>query len=104
MKEPSLEALCRGRKEYEPARFMTVDIAATQLLELEEKRQEGAYGPDTLAIGVARLGHESQDIIRCPLSTMAQGVDLGKPLHSLIIPGTVTEIEEEALRVLARSL
>ena len=29
--------------------------AVEQLLEVETRRKEGAYGPDTLAIGVARL-------------------------------------------------
>ena len=84
---------------------MSVNVAARQLFELEEKRQEGAYGPETLVVGVARLGHESQDILRCSLSKMASAeTDLGEPLHSLIIPGHVTEVEEEALQVLARNV
>ena len=30
-------------------------------------------------------------------------VDLGPPLHSLVIPGTITEMEEQALVALART-
>uniref|UniRef100_A0A453KH23 diphthine methyl ester synthase n=1 Tax=Aegilops tauschii subsp. strangulata TaxID=200361 RepID=A0A453KH23_AEGTS len=36
VKEPTLESLCRGKKVYEPARFMTVNTAISQLLEVEE--------------------------------------------------------------------
>ena len=139
VKEPSVEALCRGRKEYEPPRFMSVGVAASQLLEIEENRKEegahvmgtprtpaardpvnahltasaagappsAAYGPDTSVVGLSRLGHGSQDIVYCSLRAMAAGpplVDLGEPLHSLIIPGTVTEMEEQALRALARAV
>lgn len=42
VKEPTLESLCRGRKEYEPPRFMTVNTAIEQLIEVEEKRQQGS--------------------------------------------------------------
>ena len=70
-------------------------------------RSVTAFSPDTLVVGVSRLGHSSQDIVYCSLRAMAAGpplVDLGEPLHSLIIPGTVTEMEEQALRALARSV
>jgi len=40
VKEPSVEALCRGRKEYEPPRFMSVGVAASQLIEIEANRKE----------------------------------------------------------------
>ena len=47
---------------YEPARYMTVAQAVAQLLEVEEAEQGGAYGPDTLAVGVARLGSPDQQV------------------------------------------
>ncbi|XVF02919.1 hypothetical protein REPUB_Repub04eG0216200 [Reevesia pubescens] len=37
VKEPTLESLCRGRKQYEPPRYMTINTAIEQLLEVEEK-------------------------------------------------------------------
>ena len=40
VKEPSVEALCRGKKEYEPPRFMTCATCARQLMEVEEARGE----------------------------------------------------------------
>ncbi|CAN6463556.1 unnamed protein product [Victoria cruziana] len=36
VKEPSLESLCRGKKIYEPPRFMTIKTAIEQLLEVEQ--------------------------------------------------------------------
>lgn len=41
---------------------------------------------DTLCIGLARIGSEDQQIAACSLKQMA-GLDLGEPLHSLIIAG-----------------
>lgn len=32
--------LCRGKKEYEPPRYMSIDTAIEQLLEVEESRAE----------------------------------------------------------------
>lgn len=96
VKEPSLESLARGKKVYEPPRFMSVATAVQQLLEVEERRGEGAYGPDTLAVGVARVGSESQRIVAGPLAALAD-VDFGPPLHSLVIAGETHPIEQEYL-------
>ena len=49
---------------YEPPRYMTVAEAVAQLLEVEEAEGGGAYGPDTLAVGVARLGSPDQLVCR----------------------------------------
>ena len=54
---------------YEPPRYMTVAEAVAQLLEVEAAEGGGAYGPDTLAVGVARLGSPDQLVCRirsCP--------------------------------------
>lgn len=51
----------------------------------------------TLVIGVARVGADSQQIVACSLAEMTS-VDLGPPLHSLVIPaGELHPIEEEYL-------
>ena len=39
VKEPTLESLARGKKVYEPARYMSIKTAIEQLLEVEEKLQ-----------------------------------------------------------------
>ena len=57
VKEPDMEALCRGKTGvYEPPRFMNVNTAIEELLEVEEKRGEGVYDASTMAVGLARVG------------------------------------------------
>ena len=70
----------------------------TQLLEVEEKRGEGAYDASTMCVGVARVGSEGQCIVAGPLASLAD-VDFGQPLHSLIIAGTTHAIEDEILEL-----
>ncbi|KAI7835729.1 hypothetical protein COHA_010383 [Chlorella ohadii] len=96
VKEPSLESLARGKKVYEPPRFMSVGTALSQLLEVEEVRGGGAYGPDTLCVGVARIGSDSQRIVAGSMQQLLD-VDFGPPLHSLVIAGDTHPIELEYL-------
>ncbi len=77
-------------------RYMTVNTAIEQLLEVEEARGEGAYGLDTQCVGVARLGSEEQVIVAGPMAKL-RDADFGEPLHSLIIAGEMHHIEEEIL-------
>lgn len=98
VKEPTWESLCRGKKLYEPPRFMTINTAIEQLLEIEQNRGESAYNEDTNCVGLARLGSEDQKIV---VGTMRQllAVDFGAPLHCLVIVGTTHPIEEEMLNM-----
>lgn len=98
VKEPSMESLARGKPVYEPPRFMTVNTAVEQLLEIEAKRGEGAYGEDTMCVGVSRLGADSQQIVAGSLRELLD-VDFGPPLHSLIIAGQTHSIEDEILEL-----
>lgn len=98
VKEPSLESLARGRKVYEPPRFMSIATAVDQLLEIEQKRRENAYDENTMCIGVARVGSESQKIVAGPMKSLLD-VDFGDPLHSLIIAGDTHSIENEILEL-----
>lgn len=101
VKEQSLENMARGRKVYEPPRFMTVAQCAAQMLETEEERKEGVYGKDSLAVGVARIGAEDQKIVVGTLEQLAES-DLGPPLHSLVLLGRRThDLEREFLKEFA---
>lgn len=98
VKEPNLEALARGKIVYEPARFMTVAQCASQMLEVEEERKGGICAKDALAVGVARLGSEGEQIVAGTLEDLSE-VDLGKPLHSLVLCGKkMHEMEWEYMR------
>merc|ERR1712061_217543 len=55
VKEQTVENLMRGRKVYEPPRFMTVAQALEQLREVEQDKKEGVASDDSLVMGLARL-------------------------------------------------
>lgn len=58
--------------------------------------QGGAYGPDTLCVGMARVGSEDQVTAAGPMKSLLD-INFGPPLHSLIIAGTVHIVEQELL-------
>lgn len=98
VKEQSMKNLARGRKIFEPPRYMTVAQCARQMIETEELRAEGAYGPDSLAIGVARVGADDQRMTSGSLQQLTD-LDLGSPLHSLVLLGRRThELERDFIR------
>lgn len=102
VKEPTLESLTKKKREFMPPRFMSVSEAADQLLQIiQKKRKEGeatSFDEQTLFVGLARVGHETQAIRACTLSEM-KNCDLGPPLHSLILPSSeLHPIEKEYLQ------
>ncbi|KAL7747638.1 diphthine synthase [Sorochytrium milnesiophthora] len=104
VREQSVENMARGRLVYEPPRFMTINQAVEQLLEVEEKRQEQAYSPTTVAVGVARLGAKDQKIISGTLQELLTA-DFGGPLHSLVIPAPkIHSMEKDYMRMFALNL
>jgi diphthine synthase len=92
VKEQSEENLARGRKIYEPPRYMSIPTAVSQLIETEGTRQEGILNPDTtLAIALSRVGGGSENE-RIVAGTLRELLDhpaeaYGQPLHSLVIVG-----------------
>ncbi|KAK4465865.1 tetrapyrrole methylase [Cladorrhinum samala] len=103
VKEQSLENMARGRKIYEPPRYMTVGTCARQMLEIEEEKGEGVYGPDSLAIGAARVGGKTEKFVAGTLKELCDADDLlGPPLHSMVLLGRRThELEHEYVREFA---
>ncbi|KAI5656161.1 hypothetical protein M9H77_24954 [Catharanthus roseus] len=105
VKEPSLESLCRGKKQYEPPKYMTINTAIEQLLEVERTRGENAFSEETACVGFARLGSEDQMVVAGPMKQLLE-VDFGPPLHCLVIVGNTHPVEEEMLEfyMLGKSL
>ena len=98
VKEPDLVAMARGRIEYEPPRFMSVAQCAAQLIETEEEKGGAVCGREALAVGVARVGAEDQMIVAGTLEQLAE-VDMGRPLHSLVLVGRrIHEMERDFVR------
>ncbi|XP_004699616.1 diphthine methyl ester synthase [Echinops telfairi] len=103
VKEQSLENLIKGRKIYEPPSYMSVNQAAQQLLEIVQNQrvrgEEPAITEETLCVGLARVGAEDQKIAAGTLQQM-RTVDLGGPLHCLIITGgSMHPLETEMLNL-----
>lgn len=94
VKEPSAESLARGKKVYEPPRFMTIAQAVEQLLVCEERAAAGVCTPDSLAVGIARLGQEDQ-VFAAGSMAQLKDYDFGKHLHSLVIPAEDLHFHEQ---------
>lgn len=92
VKEQSEENLARGRKIYEPPRYMSIRQAVSQLIEIESLRQTGTLSPDTtLAVALSRVGggNDNQGIVAGTLTDLVNHPEdaFGDPLHSLVIVG-----------------
>lgn len=97
VKEQNAENMARGKLIYEPPRYMDISTAARQLLEIEEKRNEQAYTPNTPCVAVLRLGAPTQTFKAASLQELAL-YDAGPPLHSLVMLGRqVHDLELEYL-------
>ncbi|CAG9467082.1 unnamed protein product [Pedinophyceae sp. YPF-701] len=94
VKEPNLEALCKGKTVYDPPRYMSINTAIEELLEVEDKRGEGVFSRDTLAVGLARVGAADQEIKAGRMQDLLEH-DWGQPLHTLVIAGETHEMELE---------
>ena len=97
--ERSIENMMKNRKIFEPPRFMTVSQAVDQLLKISQKKCTGRINKDTIGIGVARIGHDNQKMVAGTLKELLD-VDFGTPLHSLVIPGHLHILEQEAVNFL----
>ena len=93
VKEPTLESLAKGKPVYMPPRYMSTQVAAEQLIETASKQENPVFGPESKCIGLARIGTATQLIVSGPLKAFLD-IDMGEPLHSLVICGSMHEIEE----------
>ncbi|KAH7334914.1 Diphthine synthase [Rhizoctonia solani] len=101
VREQSEENMARGRKIYEPPRYMNPVTAVSQILESEairtasassgESKAHGYLKPEsTLAIALSRVGSPDKQRIVCgtlrQLSELAEE-EFGEPLFSVVIVG-----------------
>ncbi|XP_074654743.1 diphthine methyl ester synthase-like [Tubulanus polymorphus] len=104
VKEQTVENMMRGRKIYEPPRYLTVNRASEQLLEIIRNRKqsgdEKVLDENTACIGLARVGTDAQKLCAGTLEQM-QHVDIGGPLHSLVIAGDLHPLETDMMKLFA---
>ncbi|ELU42134.1 diphthine synthase isoform b [Rhizoctonia solani AG-1 IA] len=101
VREQSEENMARGRKIYEPPRYMSPVTAVSQILESEairaasasseETKAHGYLKPEsTLAIALSRVGSPEKQRVVCgtlqQLSELTEE-DFGEPLFSVVIVG-----------------
>ncbi|CAG2121069.1 unnamed protein product, partial [Medioppia subpectinata] len=108
VKEQSMEAMMKGKVVYEPPRYMSANIASKQLLEIIQSKPVDSFPSDlinenSVIIALARIGCDDQTIKTCQLRHMLD-IDMGQPLHSLIIPGKLHPIETEMMAIFAHSV
>jgi len=78
------------------SRFMTASEAMRSLLDMEQRTRTGTLGGDTLVCVVARAGAPDSIAMAGSIRRLVS-VDFGPPLHSLVVPGKLHFLEEEAL-------
>jgi len=95
-KERGLHTLVLLDVKAEQKRYMTVSEGAKLLLEMEAEKKRGLFTPNSLCVGVARLGYDTK-IAYKTLKKLA-GMDFGGPPHAIVVPGRLHYLEEEALK------
>ena len=102
VKEISEENLAKGKKIYEPPRFMTVNQALEELLEASKNAEnvagnKGLINEENLCYGVAGIGSESQIVKAGKIKDIIKFY-FGKPLHSVVLCAkTLSSIEKEVV-------
>lgn len=109
-KEQNLEALLRGKEVFDPPRFMLCPVAARQvcwLLENGEQRdlyKERGLESDSLCVACMRVGTDTQQFLCTTLRSLAEMDEdaLGAPLHCLVVPGELSDMEARMLLLWTR--
>ncbi len=97
VKESSKEDIRKNKNKFLPSRYMTVNEAIDELLNIEKKRKEKIFTKETFCIGCARLGSIEPKIVAGKAKDLLK-IDFKEPLHCLIVPGEMHFIEEEAIK------
>lgn len=88
--------------KQEEDRYMTAPMAMRWLMDAEERLGKGLINEHSLFCAAARVGSERQALFAGYPDEVAQ-VDLGPPLHCLVMPGRLHFMEAQALVVLANA-
>jgi diphthine synthase len=95
-KERGLHTLVLLDVKADQKRCMTVSEGAKLFLEMEAEKKRGILAPESLCVGVARLGAEDCVIKYASLRELAK-TEFGDPPHALILPGKLHFTEKEFL-------
>ena len=86
--------------DAENSRYMTANEGLHLLMDIERRVGRGIISESTLVCAVARAG--SRDcMVRAGILRELLVTDFGPPLHTIVVPGKLHFLEEDALRVFA---
>jgi len=85
----------------EENKYMTANEAISVLRKIESEKNKGVFLGDSLAVVCARVGSATELVRFGKVSELAEE-DFGKPLHVLIVPGKLHDVERESLEVLGK--
>lgn len=86
--------------ERDKGRFLKANEALDQLLDLEKKLNKNLISENSLALVIARAG-SSDPLVRGDRIKRLMDMDFGSPPHTIILPGSLHFLEEEALEKFA---
>ncbi|KAI5172253.1 diphthine methyl ester synthase [Pancytospora epiphaga] len=89
-----LHTLCLLDIKTDENRYMSVNVAISQLLECEESRKYGILTPQTKLFAICRFSTDTEHVAYGTAEELLKG-EYGDPLHSLIIPAPLSCIEQE---------
>src|SRR3990172_12211805 len=95
-KKLGLHTLCLLDLKVDENRFLNVKEGLTQLLEIEQKRKEQIVTPNTVVVGLARVG-SANPTLKADEAEKLLTYDFGGPPQSLIVLGELHFMEVEAL-------
>lgn len=75
--------------------FMTAGEGLGLLLQLADKAGASWFGPATQAGVVARAGSDAPLAVTGPIGKLV-AMDFGAPLHTIVLPGSLQAVEQEA--------
>ncbi|MFH1421256.1 MAG: diphthine synthase [Planctomycetota bacterium] len=85
----------------EQNKFMTVAEAIDILLEIESRKKQETFTSKTFCVGCARIGSDDF-VIKAGTAEELKAYDFGNQPHSLIVPGELHFVEEDALKIWSR--
>jgi len=77
--------------------FMTANDALKLMLEAEERRKEGVISKEMKVLVIARAGFPTQKYVYGKIASLIKE-NFGPPPHTIIVPGKLHYIEEDALK------
>jgi len=95
-KKLGLHTLCLLDLKVDEKRFLSIKEGLALLLECEQKRKKRVVTPNTLAVGVARVGSD-KPVLKADSVRRLLKFAFGEPPHSLIFLGQLHFMEADAL-------